>query len=95
LVSVDLRGDWHRECGYIPCRVFKNISYGRLTGTNSENVKKFFGDFVIFNENPSELYHDLIKSEKEKNTKLIRESILFVKENHTYKNRIENLLKLI
>jgi hypothetical protein len=93
-ISADLRGDWHKECGYLPCRVFKNISYGRLTGTNSQNVKKFFGDYVIFNENPSELYYDLVSKEKEINTKLIRESMLFIKENHTFVNRLENLIKL-
>jgi ABC-type multidrug transport system ATPase subunit len=63
LMSVDLRGPWHKECGYLPCRVFKNNSYGRITGTNSENVKKIFGDYVVYDENPNSLFDKLMYNE--------------------------------
>ena len=93
--SVDLRGSWHKECGYIPCRIFKNNSYGRITGTNSENVKKIFGDYVIFDENPNNLFEKLKESEEKISLSLIKESMSFIKENHTFINRVQNLLKVL
>ena len=95
LVSVDIRGAWHLECGYLPCRVFKNISYGRLTGTNSENVKKIMGEHVIFDSNPETLYNKMIEAEQTKSLDDIKSAMNHVKTNHTYINRINNLLKFI
>jgi hypothetical protein len=95
LVSFDLRGDWHRECGYLPCRIFKNISYGRLTGTNSENVKKVLGEHVIYEPNVSLLFEKLLEAEKTTPIENIKSAMQFVKEHHTYYNRIENILKVI
>lgn len=94
-LSVDLRGSWHRECGYIPCRIMKNISYGRLTGTNSSHVKELFGDFVVFDEDISKLYEKLLSEESKKDIKKLKESINYIKENHTFYNRINNLMKFI
>ncbi len=94
-LSLDLRGPWHLECGYLPCRIFKNLSYGRITGTNSENVKKKLGDHVIYNSNLELLYHELIEAEKTKSINDIQDSMRYIQENHTFINRINNLLKLI
>jgi hypothetical protein len=95
LISIDIRGDWHVECGYLPCRIFKNISYGRLTGTNSENVKKIFGDHVIYEPNLSLLYDKMIESENKSSIEEIKSSMEFIKSNHTFVNRINNLLKFL
>jgi hypothetical protein len=32
-------GAWQKEHNYIPCRIFKNISYGKMGITNSKSVK--------------------------------------------------------
>jgi len=95
LISIDIRNDWHVECGYLPCRIFKNISYFRLTGTNSPNVKKIFGDYVIFEPNLKELYIRMIEEEKRVSIEHLKKSISYVKNNHTYINRINNILKFI
>lgn len=94
-VSVDIRGDWHSECGYLPCRVFKNISYGRITGTNSENVKKVMGDHVIYDPNPETLFHKIIEAEKTMSIDDVKDAMNHVKTNHTYVNRVNNLLGLM
>ena len=94
-ISADIRGDWHLECGYIPCRVFKNISYGRITGTNSENVKNIFKEHVVYNPNPKELSKDLVRYERESSIEDIKASMNFIKENHTFINRINNLINLL
>lgn len=90
----DFRSDWHLQCGYIPCRIFKNISYGRITGTNSPSVKRAFGDYVVFGGTPETLYQNLLHSDIN-GTINIRESMLFVKEKHTFINRINNILKFL
>ena len=95
LISADIRSDWHIECGYLPCRIFKNISYGRLTGTNSENVKKIFGDYVIYDDKIENLFDKIIQEEKINDLSKIRSAMNFIKNNHTYFNRIKNLLQLL
>lgn len=94
-LSVDIRGAWHVECGYLPCRVFKNISYGRITGTNSKHVKDIFGEHVVYDENPTALFNKLVEAEQTKSIDDIKKSMTFVKENHTFINRINNLMKCL
>lgn len=90
----DFRGDWHLECGYLSCRIFKNISYGRIVGTNSPNIKNIFGDYVVFGGTPNTLYNNLLDSEINQKVNM-RDAMLFVKEKHTYINRVNNILKLL
>ena len=95
LLSVDIRGDWHVECGYLPCRIFKNISYGRVTGTNSLNVKKIMGDYVVYNPDTKKLFNTLMDFEENTNIEMIQESMNFIKNNHTYVNRVNNLIGVL
>jgi hypothetical protein len=83
----------HLTNGYIPCRVFKNISYGQLGMTNSPSVHDLMGDYVIFSRNIEELVD---KAEPHrKNYGRIIEAMSYVKSNHTFINRIEAILKVI
>lgn len=90
----DFRSDWHLECGYIPCRIFKNISYGRIVGTNSPFIKKFFGDYIVFGGTPDTLYNNLLYADMNRSID-IKEAMIFVKKNHTFINRINNILKFL
>ena len=94
-LSVDFRSNWHITCGYLPCRIFKNISYGRITGTNSEHVKHIFGDYVIYDTDPNVLFEKLVKAEREMPIEKVKEAMQYIKDKHTYFNRVENLLKFI
>jgi len=89
----DFRSDWHLLVGYIPCRIFKNISYGRICGTNSHAVKREFGDYVVYGGTPQSLYENLLDAEVNKRVNM-NEAMLFIKEKHTYVNRVQNILKL-
>tara|TARA_B100001094_G_scaffold192836_1_gene186702 strand:+ start:16489 stop:17358 length:870 start_codon:yes stop_codon:yes gene_type:complete len=93
-ICPDFRSDWHLQCGYIPCRIFKNISYGRITGTNSPFVKRAFCDYVAFGGTPETLYQNLLTADSEEQIN-IREAMLFVKENHTFINRVNTILKFL
>ena len=78
--------------GYIPCRIFKNISYGKMGITNSETVYNLFKQKIIYNQSLKELLTESLNWRKNKYDKIIILELMdFVKEKHTYLNRIENL----
>ena len=87
-ICPDFRSDWHLQCGYIPCRIQKNISYGQVQGTNSPFIKKAFGDYVVFGGTPETLYENLVDAAS--NNKVnIREAMLFIKDKHTFTKQSE------
>ena len=92
-LSPDIRHQHHIDVGYIPCRVFKNISYGNLGMTNSKAVFDFFDQDIAYHEDPYELFYvgQRLRTNYDKLKKMIR----LVKSNHTYVNRIQSLLKCI
>lgn len=90
----DFRSDWHLECGYIPCRMWKNISYGRIVGTNSPYVKKALGEYSVFGGTPETLYQNLLTSEINASINM-KEAMMFVRDNHTFINRVNTILKLL
>jgi hypothetical protein len=86
-------GTWQKDNHYIPCRIFKNISYGKLGLTNSLAVKQMFGDYVVYSDDTSVLY-DLAEEKLLNVTKeQMQESMEFVKNNHTYINRCNSILE--
>lgn len=89
-LTFDTRGLWHMECGYIPCRSFKNISYGRMCGTNSEAVYNFFNKKIPF-AHSTELY----AATKIFDNSPIHELKDYVKEHHTFLNRVKSLFNFI
>jgi len=93
-ICPDFRSDWHLQCGYIPCRIQKNISYGQVQGTNSPFIKEAFGDYVVYGGTPETLYANLIDANV--NGKInMKEAMQFIKDKHTYINRINNILKFL
>lgn len=88
-------GNIQLEHDYIPCRIFKNISYGHIGGTNSEAVSKLFNNKIVYNRDTRQLYYDMEKKLQERNLDELYELMDFVKEHHTYLNRAEHLLKFI
>lgn len=94
-LSFDIREEQHLRNGYVPCRVFKNISYGMWTGSNSIKIKKFFGEHLTINNNLSELYDDLVNDYSSCTEKKIRNSMNYIRDNHTYLNRVNSLLSVI
>ncbi len=92
-LAPDFRHKAFLEWGYIPCRTFKNISYGQLGITNSKAVMDFFEGNLVYNPDTYQLFYD---GEKNKNNMdLIKTQILFVKDNHTYVNRCKELLEIV
>jgi hypothetical protein len=87
-------GGNHKKIGYIPCRLLKQISYGRMPGTNSAAVRDLLGDYVIYNDDESQLPVDCLRFERNPNHDLVYEAMKHVQENHTFINRAKALTKI-
>jgi hypothetical protein len=87
-------GTDHKNNGYIPCRIFKHISYGKLGATNSKRVYELFGpDLIIYDDDEYILAKKTY--ENRHNYDLIKRQMTYVKTNHTFINRINDLLTII
>lgn len=90
-----IQGKWQCDVGYIPCRIFKNISYGQMGITNSRTVYDLFKGKIVYNENTYQLFFDAQKRIKSMDIQELYGLMDFVKEKHTYLNRIEHLFNFM
>ena len=94
-ISFDIREGGHQTNGYNSCRLFKNLSYGMPTGTNAVKSKILFGDHIVANENLNDLYIEIEEFYKNSTYDSIKNSMNFIKENHTYINRVKDILYIL
>jgi hypothetical protein len=92
-IAIGETGTCHKQIGYLACRIFKSISYGHLGITNSLRTHELFNNKLIYNSNESQIFYDAMNNLN--NYSLIKEQMKMVKEEHTYLNRIQDLLKII
>ena len=90
-----LQGAWQCEKGYIPCRIFKNISYGQWGITNNKTVYDLFEGRIIYNSDTYQLFYDAQAYVATASINELYALMDFVKDNHTYINRIEMLLNFM
>lgn len=93
ILGVDLRGPEHLHNGYVPCRVFKNISYGHIGMTNSLEVFKELEGHCVYSQDPALLFHLAMSAMNDKTR--IRNAMMYVMENHTFVNRVKALLEVL
>jgi len=93
LLGIDIRGQQHLKQKLLTCRVFKNISYGHLGLTNSTEIYKELDGNCIYNSDTNQLFYDAMKNIK--NYDMIKSGMQYVKENHTYINRVNSLLSIL
>ena len=93
ILGVDIRGPRHLQQGLLTCRVFKNMSYGHLGLTNSKVVYEELEGNCVYSEDTCKLFHDGMKNRD--NYSLIKSGMQYVKENHTYINRINSILSIL
>jgi len=83
-------GDFQLDIGYLPCRIFKNISYGHHGLTNSSFVNDMFNGELIYDEDGYTLY---TKARSQLPSNKTRSLIQLVRDKHTFVNRIETILE--
>ncbi len=85
---------WQKEYMYVPCRIFKNISYGQPTFSNSPVISELCGDF-FYEEDCAKL---ALKNSEYLNNRDIKkesETIQLIKENHTFVNRCQTIIQMV
>lgn len=102
-LSIAIQGETQREQSnkyYIPCRIFKNISYGAIPITNNIGVYNMLNGFrVIYDVEPDKLieksierYHEIQNNYQEyKDAQII--IMEYVRDHHTYLNRIATCIQ--
>lgn len=93
ILGIDIRGPQHLKQKLLTCRVFKNISYGHLGLTNSEEIYKELDGNCVYCDDTAELFYGGMRNRE--NEKLILSGMKYVKENHTYINRVNSLLSIL
>ena len=92
-----VQGHWQVDKGYIPCRVFKNISYGRVPMTNSLTISRLFKGYDIPYESTD--MNALISSGLDVEDNITQEHLEalmdHVRTEHTYMNRVRNILRVL
>lgn len=95
-ISPAIVGTWQKRKGYIPCRIFKNVSYGKFGITNSARVQELFENRLVYADNEYELFAKTMEKRAQPSYQAeLRELIQFVRDRHTYVNRINVLLSLV
>jgi hypothetical protein len=90
-IAPAIAGAWQVEHDYLPCRMFKNISYGQV---GFSNVKKFAD--LLQENNISGSLEDMTKRVLELNKKEYQELVLRQQakiKNYTYKEALENIFR--
>lgn len=95
LFYPDIRGEHHIKLGYIPCRLFKNISYGCIPFTNSKLAYKFFNKKILYSSDTKDFLKIFKEYSLNRDLKSEKELMQFVKENHTYLNRVNDLIEFM
>ena len=93
ILGVDIRGPEHLRNGYVPCRVFKSISWGHLGTTNSQEVYKELEGHCLLQEDTKQLFYDAMKNKTD--YKFIKDAMMYVQEKHTYVNRVQSIMSLL
>ncbi len=96
-IAPAVQNEWQVTNGYIPCRIFKNISYGKMGMTNNIEVYNLFNHNILYNDDINKLLDMGIEFENknidEKN-KIIISLMEFIRDNHTYINRIQYIFNM-
>lgn len=86
-------GTHHVTEGYAPCRIFKNISYGRYGVTNSSRVNDIFGGKLVYNPDPYKLFFEARERLASMEMGDLHALMDEVAAKHTYVNRISGIMK--
>ena len=96
LISPALQDESQIKCNYIPCRIFKNISYGKMGITNNPIVNDLFDNKLIYDNDLVSLLNKGFEFETRSDKKnTIVKLMEHVRDNHTYINRIKTIINYI
>jgi len=85
---------WQKENRYVPCRLFKNISYGQPTFCNSPVVKEICGE-DFYEEDCEQIAIKTNEYLKNRNLEFENSIIELVRKEHTFVNRCNRILEVV
>jgi hypothetical protein len=92
LIAVDIRGDWHQSRGYVPCRIWKNMSYGLHVGSNSVLLETVFEGRITISKDPRGLFENTLSANLSADPAKLRDNMNWVREKHTFVQRAQQCL---
>jgi hypothetical protein len=92
-VGASIVGEWQQECGYVPCRIFKNIAAGVAPISNG-NYQELFGDSQMYSEDLEILVGNAISEPFVSKAKRLKEAQEVI-EPHTYRANIQRILEAL
>lgn len=88
--AFDIRERGHLESSYIPCRIFKTLSYGRLCLTNSLACNSLFPEYTFLLNDDTQLA-DVVELESSRTHAESFDIINYMISNHSYVNRVQEI----
>lgn len=95
LIAPAFQDELQVKDNYIPCRIFKNISYGRMGITNNKIVNDLFNGRLIYDENIANAAQKALDFENNYDEIKVKELMEYVRNNHTYTSRISTIISFI
>ena len=92
-VGASIVGNWQREIGYAPCRLFKAVSFGRPGLINADAISLAY-PWAICNENIPELIDYSFGLNANQTEELVHYQQSFVAQ-ETYEKKIGNMLQVL
>jgi ubiquinone/menaquinone biosynthesis C-methylase UbiE len=92
-IAPAIAGRWQVEHNYLPCRMWKNISYGQLGISNVKKFDDIFKDCIVKGQGIEEIIDNALSLSLDKYRDMIFEQQQIVKKNHTYANRLLGIVR--
>jgi hypothetical protein len=93
-IAPAIAGKFQVDVDYLPCRVFKNISYGQLGITNIRKFKDILGEYFIPGDTISEIVDNSLSLSKTEYLDKIKAQQELIRE-YTYEGALKNIIKAI
>lgn len=96
-IAPTIQTEWQIENSYFPCRIFKNISYGKMGVTNNKFVNDLFKGQLIYDQDINKLMDKASDFELNNQDKkrILKQLMINVRDNHTYINRCHYILDCV
>ena len=93
LIAPAIVGRWQMEHNYLPCRMWKNISYGQLGVSNVRKFDEVFDDCTVKGRSIEEIIDNTLSLPFSTYRDMICRQQEIVKSRHTYVNRLLNIIR--
>ena len=90
-----MQGRWQIDKGYIPCRAFKNASYGQMVVTNNPAVRDLFEGHCVYGDTIPAMVDAAAAACCAGRRAMTLAGMKIVRGRHCYMHRVESLMKIV